>query len=166
MGLDTVAWGWTRRHTGGAPKALCSSRCALHAVLFTAVLFTAVLFTLCSSQLCSSQLCSSHSRRTPLPQEAEHCDRTDSKITFKSSNGLTANSKDEWEVAYEPDPEKVAAEAYVEREGFKEDHPEWCRQIKPVMDFEPDMERLNRPVDLPSISLARARPQPSSSGPN
>ena len=158
MGLDTVAWGWTRWHGAGQGgiRVEPPRRCALHAVLFT----------LCSSQLCSSQLCSSHSRRTPLPQEAEHCDRTDSKITFKSSNGLTANSKDEWEVAYEPDPEKVAAEAYVEREGFKEDHPEWCRQIKPVMDFEPDMERLNRPVDLPSISLARARPQPSSSGPN
>eukprot|EP00966_Prymnesium_polylepis_P234964 5434566-Prymnesium_polylepis.1 len=53
-------------------------------------------------------------------------------------------SKDEWEVAYEPVPEKVEAGAYAERVGFKEEHPEWCRKIVPISDFEGEMDKNNQ----------------------
>ncbi|KAL1498967.1 hypothetical protein AB1Y20_013487 [Prymnesium parvum] len=71
--------------------------------------------------------------------EQEHCTRPDSTLKFTSSNGMTSISRDEWEVAYEPFPEKE----YAERVNFKDEHPEWCRQVKPLSSFEPEMERIN-----------------------
>ena len=52
--------------------------------------------------------------------------RPDSNLKFTSSNGMSSISRDEWEVAYEPIPEKT----YAERVGFPEEHPEWCRKVR------------------------------------
>eukprot|EP00326_Haptolina_ericina_P037582 CAMPEP_0181244632 /NCGR_PEP_ID=MMETSP1096-20121128/42969_1 /TAXON_ID=156174 ORGANISM="Chrysochromulina ericina, Strain CCMP281" /NCGR_SAMPLE_ID=MMETSP1096 /ASSEMBLY_ACC=CAM_ASM_000453 /LENGTH=823 /DNA_ID=CAMNT_0023341205 /DNA_START=27 /DNA_END=2496 /DNA_ORIENTATION=- len=46
--------------------------------------------------------------------EQEHSVRPDSHLKFTSSNGMSSTSRDEWEVAYEPVPEKV----YPERVNF------------------------------------------------
>ena len=48
------------------------------------------------------------------------------------------------QVAYEPEIDRVVELGYAERGGFRVEHPDWCRVIKPVTDFEPEMERLNR----------------------
>ena len=61
-------------------------------------------------------------------------------LKFTSSNGITSISSDEWEVAFEPIPDKV----YAERVGFLEEHPEWCRKVLPITEFEQPMEKLNR----------------------
>mmetsp|Transcript_34214 Transcript_34214/g.89391 ORF Transcript_34214/g.89391 Transcript_34214/m.89391 type:complete len:1055 (+) Transcript_34214:149-3313(+) len=72
--------------------------------------------------------------------EQEHSIRPDSNLKFRSSNGMESISKDEWEVAYEPIPDKE----YAERVGFKEEHPEWCRKVVPITEFEHDMEKNNQ----------------------
>ena len=69
----------------------------------------------------------------------EHCSSSDSTLEFTCSRGVSTTSRDEWEVAWSPTPGKE----YPEVEGFREHHPEWCRQIRPITDFEGEMDRIN-----------------------
>ena len=64
--------------------------------------------------------------------EHEHCNRPDSRLTFTSSNGVTTTSAIEWEFVVCPDEAKYTRLEYPERKGFPEEHPDWCRQQRPI----------------------------------
>ena len=63
--------------------------------------------------------------------EIEHTESRDSTTEFRSSNGCTTTSANEWSVAYAPEPGVV----YPEREGFRENSPQYCRKPKPISSF-------------------------------
>ena len=72
--------------------------------------------------------------------KAEHCDYEDANLPFSTSNGVQgATSAREWEFVTAP----TRIENYVERGDFRERHPEKCRKVEPLADYEKKMRLKN-----------------------
>ena len=56
--------------------------------------------------------------------EFEHTGDKDAKVDYRAPNGVITSSDKEWAVVVAPEK----GFAYPERAGYKEKHPEWCRQ--------------------------------------
>ncbi len=67
--------------------------------------------------------------------EQEHTGEKDAKSEFTTSNGVTTTAETEWEAVIAPRPQM-----YPERRGFREQHPEWCRVLKPLEEMINTME--------------------------
>ena len=59
--------------------------------------------------------------------EFEHCNDKDADAEFTVNQGLSTTAKTEWEVVVKPDKAKIEAQSYPERDGYREQHPDWCR---------------------------------------
>ena len=77
-----------------------------------------------------------------MGMKSEHVLQKDSHEEFTSSNGVTTTSEIEWRFAYTPE---ALEGSYPERVGFKEEHPDWCRQPKSMEEL---MELLEGQVAM------------------
>ena len=72
-----------------------------------------------------------------MGMQVEHTLEKDCSDFFTSSNGVTTTSQIEWDFAYRP-TERVylrEEEEWPERKGFKDAHPNWCREYRSLDDL-------------------------------
>ena len=70
--------------------------------------------------------------------DLEHTVQADSTDDFRSSNGMTTNSRLEWRIV--TNPSSAEANTYPERDGLRERHPEWCRKARSLSEMLEVME--------------------------